>query len=249
MSPTPTKLQAESKAATSLRPQLQAEARLVRAADRLIYRAMALTPQPVPKHHPVAAQGILLARLSNDLSAGLRLAQVGYLLQMWTMTSTLFEHAFCVGAIGDSQERADKWFSHKKWERTPWSVADTIRYTLAYIDLPAKRYDDLYHRYKQMCAAKHANPVIQQHFGVVGDDSVTRIQLDPRYLKDHVPLYQLGLNYALQAVGIAVWAFAKDRILDTHFTRQLKRFADETVSRHSTLRETASHAVNNQEYR
>ena len=241
MSPPPTKLQAEKKAAAGFRPRLRAEARLARTADRLIYRAMELAPQPIPKHHPVAAQSILLARISNDLSAGLRLAQVGYLLQMWAMTSTLIEHAFTVGTIGNDLARADKWFSHDMWERSPWKVSAAIRHTLAYLDIPAERHGELYHRYQQMCAAKHANPVIQRHFGVAGDDNTTRIQLDPRYLKGHVPLFQLGMNYALQAVGIAVWAFAKDRIVDSPFNKQLVAFTTEVIGRHrSRTRATSS---------
>lgn len=232
----PTKLQAEAKFRRALRLELRPEATLVRAADRLIYRAMQLAPQPVPARHPIKAQGILLARLSNDLSSGLLLAQRGYLLQVWTMTSTLFEHAFCVGMIGSSEERADKWFSHDQWNNTPWGVSASIKHTLAYLELPARQHAELYHRYQQMCAAKHANPVIQQHFGVTANEAMTRIQLDPRFVRGHLPLYRLGLNYALQAVGIAVWVFAKERISDARFNDMLQIFAARVVALHGVRR-------------
>jgi hypothetical protein len=229
MASSPTKAQVERLTGKRIRPYLKQYATQIRRADRVIYEALVAAPEVHPEPDAVRAQVILLARISNDLSAALALAQRGYVLQSWTLSSSLLEHVFCLGYIGHDDRRAEEWFNHSAWESTPWRIKRMIKGLVQYLDLGEELEARYAERYKQLCVAKHGNPVVLKYFGVNVSKDVTRISMDPAFSIAKARLTRVGLSYALSATSLALWAFLKDRGFPNRVERSVMSFAAESV--------------------
>lgn len=162
--------------------ELSAEVRdhvgLCREVFNRICEVMESIPNgPSPLARRVAQ--VLLIRIANDLRVASTLAQFGYVLQAATIVASVFELAFTIGYIGDVERRAVEWVDHEE-RRKPYRHVKVLVDTVAIErglteEIRACELD----AYADLCMAKHANPMLQQHYGVRESGDRVEIYVGP----------------------------------------------------------------------
>jgi hypothetical protein len=144
------------------------------------YGEQILKAQPDKLTSEVEASDIvcrnLFARLMTDLLAIKELAFNGYGIQATTLASSSFETAFMLRCIGGDNVRAKKWIKHTVWEKPVYSVYESVEMALRNDGLSKPNLktetDRIYDMYRELCAVKHGNSQVQQHFHITrhGED-------------------------------------------------------------------------------
>lgn len=120
----------------------------------------------VPRARRVST--ILLNRISNDLLWASRLATYGYSIQSLSLTASIYEVAFTVFYIGKNENLAEEWLNYND-PKNPFRDARTLtEHVASKIETlnVKQKVDDIYKRYRQLCWAKHANPILQRQLGI-----------------------------------------------------------------------------------
>lgn len=106
----------------------------------------------------------LVLRVLKDLRCAALLAARGYPLQACTLVASMFESAYAVLYIGNDEERAQSWIDHSDPTSTfrplRAMVNDVIQ--LAPTDDKKGAADRQYRTYRQLCMAKHVNPLLER---------------------------------------------------------------------------------------
>lgn len=109
----------------------------------------------------------LLIRLSNDLRSAVLLAVRGYTLQASTLVASMYETAYTIAAIGPDDSFGDKWINHIDPTKAFGNVLELTRQGLTKLhhpDVEAQAKIE-YRIYRQLCLAKHVNPLLQKQQG------------------------------------------------------------------------------------
>ena len=121
----------------------------------------------------------------TDLLAIKELAFNGYGIQATTLASSSFETAFMIGCIGGDNIRGKKWIEHTNWQNPVYSVYKSVEMALRNDgwnkqNLKTKT-DRIYDGYRELCAVKHGNSQVQQHFHITqqGKDWTLTLGPDP----------------------------------------------------------------------
>ena len=210
----------------SLRIRIDAHARLVARTDRLalaLLRAIDGKPTNLKSVH---ASSMLLGRVVFDLKCCLSLARGGYLLQSWSLATSLLENAWSIGYIGTDEQRAERWFEHQELERTPWKARSGLRATLRLLELEDQE-TLLYRHFTNLSAAKHGNPLLQRRFGVTRDSTGIRVQLGPFYSEGVVRMTRFVLLWSVQAVCLSLAAFDLSHLRNRRFARRVVALQDD----------------------
>lgn len=159
-------------------------------------------------------QSFLLIRTLHDLRCAVLCTLAGYPRQAWTVAGSAFEAANMLGHIGQSEDRALAWLHHDSEKRAPTDVYTTVTSTLAYLGLdlanPAKRQEVVakeYDLYRELCMAKHINPIAERTRYLFLVNGVPNLMLTPAFTKRRIAEARLGLLLALRSAHIALWAF------------------------------------------
>lgn len=121
----------------------------------------------------------LLMRLSNDLRAIGMLANVGYDLQANAVAASVYECAFTMAAIADSDEEAEVWLAWDNPKKTYKPARELTEIGLNAIGKPAW-VDNFYRIYSQLCWGKHLNPISERQGGIQRDGSTIDYLPGPR---------------------------------------------------------------------
>ncbi len=110
----------------------------------------------------------LLVRLSNDLRAVRILADKGYALQAVSLAASIYEVAYTVAYIGSDENLAEEWIAHDEPTKPFRVVRLLTEQGLTKLSHPnVKQQTGIEYRvYRQLCQAKHANPVLQRFHGI-----------------------------------------------------------------------------------
>jgi hypothetical protein len=160
---------AERQAIGVLGVELNAHLSLTENAFNLIGKVVSSLPQltiaEVSQSRKVATA--LLVRLSNDLRSAALLACRGYALQALSLVASMYETAFAIAAIGTDDALADQWITHEDPIRSWKSVYELTRDGLAKLGVPNIDTQAAveYRVYRQLCMAKHVNPLVQAQHG------------------------------------------------------------------------------------
>src|SRR5262249_7374663 len=107
----------------------------------------------------------LLIRLGNDLRCASLLALRGYSSQAASLVASIYEVAYTIAYIGADESRAQAWIDHKDDTKPFLSAYQlTKKVVSALPELPDKatHVERRYGIYRQLCTAKHANPLFEQ---------------------------------------------------------------------------------------
>lgn len=162
---TPTQEEAAAMTATLTREHLQSLHQLRELiADVLCEQA---AQGPKEQNAPVFAASVLLARIQHDLEGVRVLVEARRPHQAMTLVAALYEMVFLVGYIGQSRERAAKWFRlapEQSLDSVKKLVAGSIYNLLPEMSGPERQAetDSMYQMYRQLCRFKHGSAEVVQ---------------------------------------------------------------------------------------
>ncbi len=237
---------AEREAAEVLATELGAHLTLAVDAFNMLSEVLSHTPRAPMKDLPpslhVAVK--LLLRLSNDLRCVEILAGRGYSVQAMVLAASMFEVAFAVAYIGSDDTLAQEWTKHDDPTRSFRDVYAMTREGLAKLEV-----DDLdlharteYKVYRQLCWAKHANPVLEKRVGIEVVGEVVVSMNGPSTAEDAVKAAWFALEHAVGLAVIAASSFLMKQlkeICSTDDYNRLVRLVDSIGTRRKALESDA----------
>lgn len=127
----------------------------------------------MPKPRKVAIK--LLTKIFNDLRCVVVLANHGYSVQSLSLATSIYEAAFTIIYIDNNENLALEWINHDNPCNSFRNAKEMTKEVFKKMGCPEKT-DIYYNGYRQLCFAKHQNPVFQQHRGLIqsGDEIVLR---------------------------------------------------------------------------
>ena len=204
--------EAEKDALTILKPELGRHGKLAMDVLSLIGMALKRIPEKPFKEIslPQKVTVSLLIKLCNDLRSSYLLALTGYVVQAVTLVSSMFETAYCIAAIGSNHCLAKKWVEHNDPTRTFMNVKEMIHKGLKNLDHPdpIAQTEIEYRVYRQLCMAKHVNPLFQiYHHGFVFSHNEVIAINGPNISESSVKASWFALEHAAALSFIALSSF------------------------------------------
>jgi hypothetical protein len=149
----------------------------------------------------------LLNRLATELRTIEWCATSSYQLQAMSLAANVLEHAHVVGYIGRSEERAQEWLQHEKFERSyPGSVKEALRGSLQEQGRPPDHLEAEWMAYGALCMAKHGNPQALKGYGASADEEKLILHYGP-FINIATPIQaQFAFHQAIRAVTMACYA-------------------------------------------
>ena len=207
-------IDAEQQATAEITPQIRGNLDLCFATFDLVGMALtAVPPRPVRElAHAFKVTTDLLMRLANDLRSVGLLAERGYALQAASLASSIYEVAYTVAFIGADDGLAQEWIRHEDPTRPFRGVWDLTVGVLQKLGLNEVRRRTQYRVYRQLCLAKHANPILEMIHGyrLEGGDVVG--STGPDVSEAAVRAARFALEHSVGLVGVAVKAFVMDHV-------------------------------------
>ena len=123
----------------------------------------------------------LLIRIERDLRCATLASVQGYPGQAAALAATICEVAWTVAYVGDDEARANAWFQFNDPTRVFCSVRTMIDDVVPRRALPDENAvkDKHYSTYRQLCMVKHANPLLENQFGVEVNERRARLIRGP----------------------------------------------------------------------
>ncbi len=202
---------AERAALETLGPELRDHALLCRDAFNLVGHALNRMPErsigEISAAEKVAT--VLLMRLSNDLLCASLLARRGYPIQAVTLVAAIYEAAFTIAYIGSDEERAREWIEHDDPTRSFKDARSMTKEGLVKLGAPdpdAQASVD-YKVYRQLCMAKHSNPLLQKLYGYQRRENSVLAMNGPDTSEPSIRAMWFALEYGTALTFIALSSF------------------------------------------
>jgi hypothetical protein len=208
--------EAERAAVIVLGDELREHLALTETAFNLVGRAVGALPE-VPVQDVSPSQNVatsLIIRLSNDMRSAALVAWRGYALQAATLVASMFEAAYSIAAIGTDDVRAGEWISHDNPKQSYGKLKDTIREGLENLKVPGvdTQAETEYKVYRQLCMAKHVNPLLQKHQGQQVDGNLIILMNGPDVSEAAVRVAWFALEHATGLACIALASFIPNHL-------------------------------------
>jgi hypothetical protein len=207
---------AELRAARELEPQLRDHLTLTTNTYNAIGRVLEHIPRgplaEVPASLRVALK--LLLRLANDVHSAALLALRGYPLQAAALIASVYEVAFTIAFIGDDDHLAQQWVDHDDPTRPFRNAKKMTRLVVEKLGIPNAeiRVGEYFRVYRQLCLAKHANPLLQSRFGIDVRTDVVVHSNGPDTSEQAVRVAWFALQHGAGLVFIALVNFWKSHL-------------------------------------
>lgn len=202
----------ERQAFELLRGEIGGHMNAAMAAVALVEKTLELLAPPRVKDSSLSqrAELLLLSRLGNDLRCIVVLSGIGFPAQSVSLAAGSFETAFALAYIAGSEERSRQWVDHDEptqaFRPVRTLVEDAIKkFQLENASEVAERH---YRHYRQLCMAKHGNPIFnRQHGFSVEEDSII-LALGPETAPSSVRAIQFALEHAVGHTSMALGMLA-----------------------------------------
>ena len=208
----------EEQVRAELEPHLAPYAECADRAFTLIEDVTDLASGILPQTAPANIQLLVLGRLQGDLRACWLSASVGYALPAMTLASSIQEIAFGAAYLESSDDRAREWVEHEneKKQYPECGHRRTIESVAPLLSLTPEQVDQEYQIYRQLCCAKHGNPVLQRTYGIDSVQGRARVQPQPRYSEETKRLCQYALANGTRPLLFLLQVFARLHVPATH---------------------------------
>lgn len=203
--------EAELAALEILDLELREHARLCGDAFNLV--GLALNRMPVRSVDEISSSKkvatVLLIRLSNELLCASLLARRGYPLQAVTLVAAIYEAAFTIAYIGSDEKRARKWIEHEDPTRSFMDMRSMTKEGLAKLGTPDPEAQASveYKVYRQLCMAKHSNPLLQKLYGYQRRENSVLAMNGPDTSESSVRAAWFALEHGAALTFIALSSF------------------------------------------
>jgi hypothetical protein len=190
----------EAQIASQLRSDLLPYMELCGKEHNLFIRcANAVARQPLS--HSASIMLMVTARILGDLRVCQWAAEHGYAVQAASIGATIHELAYSAAFIGDSDERAAEWLAHDNERKSYPESGHTSAIAAVLKGLGQPEYSDReYSVYRDLCQAKHGNPMLQRNYGTTEDPDGQLIEQIPYFSLDTVNLGRFSLLHSVRAV-------------------------------------------------
>ncbi|MBW1813560.1 MAG: hypothetical protein JRJ39_07765 [Deltaproteobacteria bacterium] len=213
MHPGESLVDAEKKAVEILDPELNRHGKINMEAFNLIGAVLSRVPRErireIPLPQKVATS--LIVQVSNDLRTASLLALGGYAVQAATIVSSMFESTYCIAAIGSDENLAQKWVNHDTPTRSFMGVKTMVEKGLKNLEHPSvgKQTEVEYRVYRQLCMAKHANPLFQMEHGFIVHEGEVVAMNGPNTSENTIRAAWFAMEHATALAFIALIIFTK----------------------------------------
>lgn len=154
-------------------------------------------PTPVAK-----LQLLLLVRVLGDLRVCQWAASTGYAMQALTLAASIHELSYAIAYLKDSDERARKWIEHVNDARTypECGHRNVISEVAKHLGLDEQETEQEYRIYRELCMAKHGNPLLQKHYGALERPGGVEVQQLPFYSPRTVWMCRFAMLHVARSV-------------------------------------------------
>lgn len=185
---------------------------------------------------------VLLVRLSNDLRCVALLGLRGYALQAASVAATMYEVAHVVAFVGSDELRAASWADHPDPTKPFLNTRELTRHVIdgLKVDEPEAAIERSYQIYRQLCLAKHANPLLQKEHGHYAEESADVAMNGPDTSEDATRVATFALEYASRFSLIALASFVSNHVPTSQregLSRRIRELNDEAMALDSAARQ------------
>ncbi len=208
--------EAEIQAIKVLEPQLARHLALTDLGIDVIMLALNRAPDlpvlQVPQSRKVTTA--LLVRIANDARSAAHLVLRGYSLQAFSIIASTYEAAYTIAAIGSDNNLAQQWIDHDDPTRPFMEVRKMTQKALVELQVqnPDTQTSVEYLNYRQLCMAKHSNPLLQKQHGYKLQGGEVVFMNGPDVSEGSVRVAWFALERAAQLASVAIASFAKNHI-------------------------------------
>jgi hypothetical protein len=159
----------------------------------------------------------LLIRLGNDLRCASMLAIRGYPAQAAAVVATMYEVAYTVAFIGADESHAAAWSKHND----PTKLFKGDAFTLTRDGMAAVGVHDSdavasqYRVYRQLCMAKHSNPLFEKLDPFVLTTSGITFTNGPQWSPPAVRAARFALEHAAELAIVALLTLVQEHVSGT----------------------------------
>lgn len=236
--------ESESKALEVLEKELEEHNCLGQSIFNLIGKVLnqlpAMSINEVPQSLKVAIS--LLTRISNDLRCVVLLANRGYSVQAASLTASLYEAAFTVAYIGNGENLAQRWIDHNDPTRPFRDVGTITKEGLLKLGVSnAEQQTTIEYRvYRQLCMAKHINPLFQMQHGLTLIGDMISSRNGPDTSEESIRAAWFALEHASALAWLATASFVANHVSGSQrpaLKQELKKLGDKRKELKSRAKE------------
>lgn len=170
----------------------------------------------------------LLIRLGNDLRSIVVLAGIGMPMQAVSLAAGSFETAYALAYIAADDSRAQAWVDHDDPTKPFLPVRKLVAEVMVHLfgEANEERVEHHYRHYRQLCLAKHGNPLLARQHGATFDGEGIVLALGPNTSDVGVRALQFALEHSLGHSLLALGVLANvDPLLGANadFAREVER--------------------------
>jgi hypothetical protein len=206
----------ERNAAQVLEPELREHGllnqRVFNAIGEAANLASELPLSQVSQARKVAT--VLLLRMRDDLRCAGLLALRGYQLQACSLVASIYEAAFAVAAINSDDDLAQEWIDHDDPNHPFRQALPLTEMALRKLGIPdpEKHSARRYLVYRQLCLAKHLNPVFQRQRGLNLRGRQVTVKSGSDTSEDGVREAWFALEHAAGLAFVATASFVQNHV-------------------------------------
>ncbi|MGQ3479148.1 hypothetical protein [Paenibacillus sp. TY11] len=157
----------------------------------------------------------LLIKNVNDLRTMRILAAKGYSTQTATIASSLYESSYMLAYIAGDEELANQWIEHTDPRNLPTGIK---KFTEEALKKQVDDYEQIarqeYHKYHQLCMAKHSNPLIQKNHGFLIEESNVIAEFGPEIGEHSIRLSCFALENSISFVMTGLVAYINAHLIN-----------------------------------
>ncbi len=156
---------------------------------------------------------MLLNRMSNDIRTAGLLSWHGYTMQAGAVIADCHESAFSILYVGADDALAQKWIDHQDPTRMPFGDVNSItRKGLENRKVPnvQEQTQKEYRCYRQLCWAKHANPILQKWHGLKVEGNQIGVFNGPDTSDEAIRMASWVLEHAAHLAYLALTGFVEN---------------------------------------
>jgi hypothetical protein len=182
-----------------------------RLADKTVGRIAGKSLDEVPQAQKVVVALVII--LANDLRAASILALSGYSTQSADIVAGMYEAAYTVAYVGADETRAQQWIEHDDPTRSFLPAKNLTEAVVGELNVsdPVQVAKLQYRNYRQLCMAKHSNPLLMKQTTYKLEENTVVAEVGPNTSEPSIRSACFALEHA---IGLAT--FAMERFIQDH---------------------------------
>ena len=168
----------------------------------------------------------LITRISNDLRCVAQTALYGYSVQAVSLTASIYEAAYTIAYIGCDEKLAQDWIDHEDPTRLFKDIRTITKGHLKNLGVPdvERQSNAEYRVYRQLCWAKHSNPLLIKQHGISRSGNSFFFNNGPDTSDQSVKAAWFALEHASALSLIAIISFIINHVPKERQPEVIKKY-------------------------